>query len=163
MFKKCILIMAALLGALTIDAKTVSVSVTPENAKVYQNGNILSPVSNGLYQITISNNNISLAILAEGYDSERLVVNSKSPKKIDIDLKPNRKHIIVSTEPNYAAIYINGRETAKGKADFYIFKNEKKTIKVVADGYETYSKQFDFKDFNLQQDSVHITMEGNIH
>ena len=107
--------------------------------------------------------NISLAILAEGYDSERLVVNSKSPKKIDIDLKPNRKHIIVSTEPNYAAIYINGRETAKGKADFYIYKNEKKTIKVVADGYDTYSKQFDFNDFNLQQESVHVTLESNIH
>lgn len=155
--------MAALLGALTINAKTVSVSVTPENAKVYQNGKILSPVSNGLYQITVSGGNISLAILAEGYDNERLVINSKSRKKIDIDLKPNRKHIIVSTEPNYATIYINGRETAKGKADFYIFKNEKKTIKIVADGYDTYSKQFDFNDFNLQQESVHVTLESNIH
>jgi hypothetical protein len=71
--------------------------------------------------------------------------------------------VIVSTEPNYATIYINGRETAKGKADFYIFKNEKKTIKVVADGYDTYSKQFDFNDFNLQQESVHVTLESNIH
>lgn len=155
--------MAALLGALTINAKTVSVSVTPENAKVYQNGKILSPVSNGLYQITVSGGNISLAILAEGYDNERLVINSKSRKKIDIDLKPNRKHIIVSTEPNYATIYINGRETGKGKADLYIFKNEKKTIKIVADGYDTYSKQFDFNDFNLQQESVHVTLESNIH
>ena len=59
MLKKCILMIAVLLGSLTINAKTVSVSVTPENAKVYQNGKILSPVSNGLYQITVSNNNIT--------------------------------------------------------------------------------------------------------
>ena len=171
MFKRSILFMAAMLCALSLSAKAVQITVEPSDATMYQqNGKAVQPVSQGVYSITCSIVDLAFTVKADGYDSESFVVNLKSPKTMEIKLKPNRKHVAVTADPKEAVIYVDGREAGQGQVEFDIHKGESKTIKLMADEYDTYLKRINFSDpsgannkmtYNVEM--VRNTRNVNIH
>jgi len=161
MFKKTLLFVAALLCSAAISAKNVSVTVTPTNATLYQKGKVVQPVSPGVYSITVSIVDLVFAVQADGYDSEQFVINLKSPNTMKIELKPNRKHVAVTSDPKEAIIYVDGREAGQGQVEFNINKGESKTIKLMADEYDTYLKRINFNDQASVEMSYNVEMVRN--
>lgn len=129
-----------------LSAKSVSVTVFPENATVLFKGKVVLPVSPGVYNLQVGLLENVYTVQADGYDSQQFVINLKSSQMMQIELKPNRKQVSFSADPNTATIYVDGREQGKGVVDFSIYKNETKTVKVELDGYHTYLKQIGFND-----------------
>jgi hypothetical protein len=101
---------------------------------------------------------LAFTVKADGYDSESFVINLKSPKTMQIKLKPNVKHVAVTADPKEAVIYVDGSEAGQGQAAFDIFKGESKTIKLVADEYDTYLKRINFND----PSGINNTMTYNV-
>lgn len=147
MYKKSLMLVAAMVCALSLSAKSVQITVEPSDATMYQqNGKAVQPVSQGVYSITCSVVDLAFTVKADGYDSESFVVNLKSPKTMEIKLKPNRKHVAVTADPKETVIYVDGREAGQGQVEFDIYKGESKTIKLTADEYDTYMKRINFND-----------------
>ena len=154
MVKRTFLFMAVLMCTSMLSAKTVQVTVSPAEAIVLkQKGEVLQPVTQGVYSITCSIVDLAFTVQADGYDSESFVINLKSPKTMEIKLKPNRKHVVVTSDPKDAVIYVDGREAGRGQVEFDIHKGESKTIELVADEYDTSLKRINFND----QSSINMT------
>lgn len=149
------------LFSIALQAVNVSVVVTPSNATVMQKGKVIAPASEGVYSITVSIVDLVFTVQADGYEAQQFVVNLKSPKQMKIDLKPNRKEVSVTTDPENAVIFVNGRESGQGVVDFTINKGETKTVKCVADGYDTFIKQIGFYDRPEIQMSYNIPLTQN--
>lgn len=159
MFKKSLMLLAAMMCAISMSAKSVQITVEPATATMYQqNGKAVQPVSQGVYSITCSIVDLAFTVKADGYDSESFVINLKSPKTMQIKLKPNVKHVAVTADPKEAVIYVDGSEAGQGQAAFDIFKGESKTIKLVADEYDTYLKRINFND----PSGINNTMTYNV-
>lgn len=162
MLKKSILFVAALLCAVMISAKTVQITVSPSTAIVIQQkGMPLQPVQPGVYSITCSIVDLAFTAQADGYDSESFIVNLKSPLTMNIELKPNRKHVSLTSDPKDATIYVDGHESGNGHVEFDIHKGETKTIKLVAEEYDTYLKRVNFNDQSSIEMSYNIEMVRN--
>ena len=147
---------------LALFAKNVSVVITPETATVYQKGKIIVPVSPGVYNLPVNPiSDVVYTVQADGYDSEQFVINRKSPAQIQINLKPNRKEVNISTDPAEATIYVDGKESGQGHVTFQIRKGETKQIKAVAEGYDNYTKQVGFYDQNDVIMSYNLNMTQN--
>lgn len=144
--KKIIVIAMALGCCIFSNAKTVSVTINPASAVLMQKKNVVPAMSPGVYSITVSIVDLVFTAQADGYDPEQFVINLKSPNTMQINLKPNRKNVTISTNPEEAVILVNGREAGQGQATFTINKGEVKTVKAVAEGYDTYVKQIRFED-----------------
>ncbi len=162
MLKKSLLFMAALMCAFTLSAKSVQITIEPASATLYQQkGKAVQPVSEGVYSITCSIVDLAFTAKADGYDSESFVVNMKSPKTMEIKLKPNRKHVTVTTDPKEAVIYVDGREAGQGQVEFDIHKGESKTIKLMAEEHDTYLKRINFYDQTSINMNYNVEMVRN--
>lgn len=160
--KKVLFFVAAIMCTFTLLARTVSVVVTPETATVYQKGKVIVPVSPGVYNLPVNPlSDVVYTVQADGYDAEQFVINRKSPAQIQINLKPNRKEVNISTDPAEATIYVDGRESGQGHVTFQIRKGETKQIKAVAEGYDNYTKQVGFYDQNDVIMSYNLNMTQN--
>ena len=147
MLKKSIMFMAALFVLATMSAKNVTVTLSPaDKAQLIQKGKVVQPVSPGVYNIQVSIVDLVFTAQADGYDAESFVINLRSPVTMQINLKPNKKHVSVTSDPESATIYVDGRESGKGQVAFDINKGESKTIKLVEDGYDNYLKRINFND-----------------
>lgn len=159
--KRILFLALVLLGTVMLSAKNVSVTVFPETATVMQKGKVIQPVTPGVYSLTVSIVDLVFVAQADGYDSQQFIINLKSPATMQVHLKPNRKQVSVSSEPNTATIYVDGREMGKGVVDFSINKYETKTVKIEQDGYDTYIKQIGFNDQSDINMSYNIALEQN--
>lgn len=147
MLKKIFAIVIALCSPIFLLAtKRVQVEVIPSLSLLYWEGKVLEPVYPGIYVIEASIKNKNILVQAEGYDQEELIVNSKSPDIIRLKLKPNRKIVSIHSEPQDAIIYVNELEAGQGNIELEINKDETKTIKLVAEGYNEYVTQISFGD-----------------
>jgi len=144
--KKVFLFLVAIFCSTAMFAKQVSVTVQPDNAQLIQKGKVVQPVSPGVYNIKVSLGDLVFTAQADGYDAEQFIINLKSPATMQINLKPNKKHVNVTSDPSTATIFVDGREAGNGQAQFEIRKGESKTIKLVADEYDTYLKRINFND-----------------
>ena len=162
MIKKSLFLFAALLCACTISAKTVRITISPSSAVVFQQkGKQIQPTTPGVFDVTCSIVDLAFTAQADGYDPESFVVNLKSPKTMKIELKLNRKHVSLTSDPKDATIYVEGREAGQGQVEFDIFKGESKTIKLVADEYDTYIKRINFNDQPNERMDYNIEMIRN--
>ena len=159
--RKILCLMLVLLGTVMLSAKNVSVTVFPETATVMLKGKVITPVTPGVYSLTVSIVDLVFVAQADGYDSQQFIINLKSPSTMQVHLNPNRKQVSISSEPNTATIYVDGREMGKGSVDFSINKYETKTIKVEKDGYDTYIKQVAFNDQSDINMSYNVSLEQN--
>ena len=160
--KKFLLLAMAMLCTFALYAKTVSVVVTPATATVYQKDKVIVPVSPGIYNLPVNLlGKVVYTIQADGYDSEQFVINRQSPSQIQINLKPNKKEVNITTDPNNATIYVDGKESGQGHVTFQIRKGETKQIKAVADGYDNYTKLVGFNDQNDVIMSYNLNMAQN--
>lgn len=160
--KKILLLAMAMMCTFALCAKTVSVVVTPTTATIYQKGKAIVPVSPGVYNLPVNILAKTVyTIQAEGYDSEQFVVDRKSPSQIQIDLKPNKKEVNISTDPDNARIYVDGKESGQGHVTFPIRKGETIQIKAVADGYDNYTKLVGFNDQSDVVMSYNLNMVQN--
>lgn len=157
--KRILFLVIVLLGTVMVSGKTVNVKVYPETAQVTLKGKLIAPTMPGVYDIQVSIVNLVFVAQADGYDTQQFIINLKSPLGMEVHLKPNRKQVSVSSDPNTATIYVDGRETGRGFVDFSINKNETKTIKVEQDGYDTYIKQIGFNDQSDINMSYNISLE----
>lgn len=144
--KKIISLIFVCIFATMLQAINVSVVVSPKDAVVLQKGKVIAPASEGVYSITVSIVDLVFTAQADGYDPQQFIINLKSPKQMQIDLKPNRKQVSITTDPANATIFVDGREAGQGVVDFTIHKGETKAIKCVCDGYDNFIKQISFND-----------------
>lgn len=142
-------------------AKNVSVTVQPANAQLIQKGKVVQPVSPGVYNISVSIVELVFTAQADGYDAESFVINLKSPATMQINLKPNKKHVTVTSDPASALIFVDGRESGHGQVEFDINKGESKTIKLVEDGFDTYLKRINFNDYSNTTMTYNVSMVPN--
>lgn len=161
MKKLLILTIMLVCSSTMISAKKISVTIIPENATIMQKGKVVQPVTSGVYSFNIGLIESVFTAQADGYDSQQFIVSLKSPATMQIKLKPNRKQVSFSSEPKTATIYVDGRETGKGVADFTIHKNETKTVKVELDGYHSYIKQVGFNDQRDIKMSYNVSLTPN--
>lgn len=160
--KKILLLTMAMMCTFALFAKNVSVVVTPETAIVYQKGKVVAPASPGVYNLSVNfMSNVVYTVQADGYDSEQFIINRQSPAQIQINLKPNKKEVNISTDPDNATIYVDGKESGQGHVTFQIRKGETKQIKAVAEGYDNYTKQVGFYDQNDVIMSYNLNMTQN--
>lgn len=159
--KKVFLTALACVVTSMLFAKVVSVVVTPEDAQVMQNRKIVAPAQPGVYSITVSIVDLVFSVQADGYDAQQFVVNLKSPQQMRIDLQPNRKQVSVIADPIDATIYVDGKEVGTGVADFTIHKGERKNVRCILDGYDTYNKQISFDDQKDIKMSYNLTLQQN--
>ncbi len=159
--KKSLILIATFCCSIAMFAKNVSVSVSPENAIVYQKGKIVQPVSPGVYSIQVSITDLVFAVQADGYDAEQFVINLKSPSTMKINLKPNRKSVSITSNPSTADIYVDGRLMGQSPIDFTINKGESKSILLVADEYDRYVKTINFNDQHDIKMAYNIEMVRN--
>lgn len=161
--KKVLLLAMAIMCTVTLFAKTVSVVVIPATATVYQKDKVIVPISPGIYNLPVNIiGKVVYTIQADGYDSEQFVINRQSPKQIQISLKPNKKEVNITTDPNNATIYVDGKESGQGHVTFQIRKGETKQIKAVADGYDNYTKLVGFNDQSDVIMSYNLNMAQNV-
>lgn len=159
--KRILLLLSVLLVTVTMFAKNVSVTVYPATATVMQKGKVIQPVTPGVYSLNVSIVDLVFVAQADGYDAQQFIINLKSPATMQVHLKPNRKQVSVSSDPNTATIYVDGREMGKGTVDFSINKHESKTVKIEQDGYDTYIKQIGFNDQSDINMSYNVSLEQN--
>ena len=159
--KKVLFLVVAFVCSTLLSAKSVSVTVFPEDAVVMQKGKVIQPVTPGVYSLTVGLWDYVFVAQADGYESQQFIINLKSPSTMQVRLKPNRKQVSVSTKPNTATIYVDGREMGKGVVDFSINKYETKTVRIEQDGYDTYIKQIGFNDQSDINMSYNISLEQN--
>lgn len=159
--KKIIVIAMALGCCIFSNAKTVSVTINPASAVLMQKKNVVPAMSPGVYSITVSIVDLVFTAQADGYDPEQFVINMKSPNTMQINLKPNRKNVTISTDPSEAVILVNGREVGQGQADFTINKGETKSVKAIAEGYDTYVKQIHFNDIATVDMAYNVSLVKN--
>lgn len=159
--KKVFLFLVAMCCSAALFAKNVSVTVQPANAQLIQKGKVVQPVSPGVYNIPVSIVDLVFTAQADGFDAESFIINLKSPATMQINLKPNRKHVTITSDPASAMIYVDGRESGHGQVEFDILKGESKTIKLVEDGYDTYLKRINFNDQSDVFLSYNVAMVAN--
>lgn len=159
--KKIISLVCVCLCATLLQAINVSVVVSPKDAVVMQKGKIIAPAAEGVYSITVSIVDLVFTAQADGYDPQQFVINLKSPKQMQINLKPNRKQVSITTDPANATIFVDGKESGQGVVDFNIHRGETKTIKCVCDGYDNFIKQIGFNDQEDLKMSYNIPMIQN--
>lgn len=162
MLKKSLFLIATLLCAMKISAKSVQITVSPATATiVQQKGKALQPVTPGVYSITCSIVDLAFTAQADGYDSESFVINLNSPKTMKIELKPNRKNVSITAIPDNAEIYVDGRLMGQSPINFTIYKGESKKVLLKADEYDRYVKEVGFYDQVGTEMSYHIEMVRN--
>ena len=159
--KKVFLFLVVMCCSAVLSAKNVSVTVQPANAQLIQKGKVVQPVSPGVYNIPVSIVDLVFTAQADGFDAESFVINLKSPATMQINLKPNRKHVTITSDPASAMIYVDGRESGHGQVEFDINKGESKTIKLIEDGYDTYLKRINFNDQSDVFLSYNVAMVPN--
>ncbi len=161
--KKLLLLAILIVCSVTsLSAKDISVTVSPEHATILQKGKVVQPVTPGVYSLKVGLFGSEVfTVQADGYDSQQFIVSSKSPATMQVTLKPNRKQVSFSAEPNTATIYVDGRESGKGVVDFTIHKNESKTVKIELDGYDTYIKHIGFNDQSDTKMSYNVALTPN--
>ncbi len=159
--KRILFLALVLLGTVSLSAKNVSVTVVPATATIMQKGKVIQPVTPGVYSLNVTLGELVFVAQADGYDSEQFIINLKSPSTMQVRLKPNRKQVSLSSDPNTATIYVDGRELGKGTVDFSINKHESKTVKIEQDGYDTYIKQIGFNDQSDIKMSYNVSLEQN--
>lgn len=130
----------------SIFAKNIQIKVTPENATVILKKEVLPPTAPGVYNIPVILADVVFTVQADGYDPEQFVVGLKSANLMQINLKRNRKEVSITSHPNTADIYVDGRLMGQSPVRFQIFKGETKNIIFQADGYERYTKIIHFND-----------------
>jgi len=149
--KKTLLILTCLIASMLASAKPVQISIKPApaaaNAQVFEKGSPISG-SNGIFRVELGFlQEKTLTIQADGFDQEQLFISFKHKQDAyEVTMKPNRKKAIISTNVQDATIFIDGVERGKGNAEFNIFKNSYMNIKIVADGYDTYTGSISFND-----------------
>lgn len=161
MLKKMFITCIALCSVAIAFGKTIQVTVVPASAIIVQNGKVIQPVSPGLYSIKVVLFEQVFTVQADGYDSEVLIANLKSPSAMQIELKPNRKQVSITSNPSTAEIYVDGRLMGGSPIDFTIRKGESKSILLVADGYDRYTKTINFYDQADLKMSYNIEMVQN--
>ncbi len=162
MLKKSLLFVAALMCVVSLSAKTVRITIEPSNAQLFQQkGKQVTPIEKGVFDIPCSIVDLAFTAKAEDYDSQSFVVNLKSPKTMHIVLQLNKKHVVITSDPNDAKIYVEGREAGQGQAKFDILKGESKTIKLMAEEYDTYLKRINFSDFDQRNVEYNVEMVRN--
>ena len=149
--RKILFMMACLTASVLAFAKPVQITVKPAaaqaTAQVFEKGNAISG-SAGVFRVDVGLfQEKTLVIRADGFDDGSLKLSYKDKQdSYEVTLKPNRKKAVVSTNVEDAAIYIDGEEKGKGSATFVIYKGSQKNVKVVADGYDTYTSSIGFND-----------------
>lgn len=149
--KRFFFIICCLLLTTLVFARPVQITVKPDaaqaTAQVFEKGSQISG-SNGIFRLDIGfNQEKTLTVKADGFDSQTVTVRFKDKQdNYEVVLKPNRKKAVVTTNVTDATIYIDGEEKGKGSATFDIYKNSQKNIKIVADGYETYTGSIGFTE-----------------
>lgn len=160
--KRFLFLALVLLGTVSLSAKKVTVTVYPPTATLTLKGKEIPSTSTpGVYDLTISIVDLVFTAYADGYDPKQFVVNLKSPLAFPIYLEPNRKQVSVSSEPNTATIYVDGRLMGKGVVDFSINKNETKIVKIEQEGYDTYIKRIGFNDQTDVNMSYNLVLDQN--
>lgn len=149
--KKIIFIVCCLFATTLIYARPVQITIEPaaaqSSAQVFEKGSRVAG-ANGIFTVELGFlQEKYLTIKADGFDSQQLFISYKHKKdSYPVTLNPNRKKVVVSTTVNDATIYIDGEELGKGTASFNIFKDSRKNIKIVADGYDSYFGNVSFND-----------------
>ena len=149
--KKTLFILTCLIVSMLASAKPVQISIKPApaaaNAQVFEKGSPISG-SNGIFRVELGFlQEKTLTIQSDGFDQEQLFISHKHKQDAyEVTMKPNRKKVIVSTNVPDATISVDGIERGKGTAEFNIFKNSSMNIKIVADGYDTYTGSISFND-----------------
>lgn len=159
--KKLFMFLLSVCCSSVMFSKSVTVTIQPATAQLIQKGKIVPNVANGVYNINVSIVDLVFTASADGYDSESFVINLKSPSMMQIDLKPNRKHVTVTSDPATAMIYVDGRESGHGQVEFDINRGESKTIKLLEDGYDTYLKRVNFNDQSNTLMSYNVQLVPN--
>ena len=160
--KRFLFLALVLLGTVSLSAKKVTVTVYPPTATLTLKGKEIPSTSTpGVYDLTVSIMDLVFTAYADGYDPKQFVVNLKSPLAFPIYLEPNRKQVSVSSEPNTATIYVDGRLMGKGVVDFSINKNETKIVKIEQEGYDTYIKRIGFNDQTDINMSYNLVLDQN--
>ena len=149
--KKTLFILTCLIVSMLASAKPVQISIKPApaaaNAQVFEKGSPISG-SNGIFRVELGFlQEKTLTIQSDGFDQEQLFISHKHKQDAyEVTMKPIRKKVIVSTNVPDATISVDGIERGKGTAEFNIFKNSSMNIKIVADGYDTYTGSISFND-----------------
>ena len=149
--KRVFFIMICLLATVLSFARPVQIIVKPDaaqaTAQVSEKGSQISG-TNGIFTVDIGfMQEKTLTVQADGFDSQSITISYKDKRdNYIVTLKPNRKKAVVSTNIPDATIYIDGEEKGKGNATFNIFKGSQKNIKIVADGYDTYTGSIAFTE-----------------
>lgn len=150
MLKRFFLLLTAVLCYAVTFAKSVQITVQPaaaqNTAQVFERGDVISG-SNGVFRVEIGLfQEKTLTVKADGFDQETVFISYKhKADNYEVTLKPNRKTVKVSTNVPTAQIYVDGiPEGGNGAAEFKIYKGATRKVKVVADGYDTYSTTVSF-------------------
>ena len=160
--KKIFFVALFFLCALVATAKNVSVTVSPETAVILNKNQVVPAMSPGVYSLNAGLFDRVFIVQADGYDPQQFVLNTKSPNTMQISLQPNRKNVSIAVEPADAIISVNGIEVGQGgSAQFVIKKGESASLKLVADGYDTYVKRINFNDYESVDMNYNISMIRN--
>ena len=149
--KKLLLLTSFLLVTFMVSAKVIQISVKPSvaqlTAQVLDGGNQLSG-ANGVFtgQIGFLQEK-TLTVKADGFETAQLFVSFKHKTDVyEVVLKPNRKKLVITTNEPNSTIFIDGQDRGKGTATETIYKGARKSIKIVADGYDTINSTISFSD-----------------
>lgn len=160
--KKFLVVLFSLCFVGGLYAKDIQVTVSPATAIIInQKGKPVPPVTPGVFRIPIILADQVFTVQADGFDQEQFVVGLKSPIAMRINLKPNRKNVSITTHPNTADIYVDGRLMGQSPVDFVIYKGESKNLILSADGYDRYTKTIHFTDQADLKMSYDIEMVQN--
>lgn len=150
--KKVLFTLTCLVVTMLVSAKQISISIKPElaaeSARVFEKGIEISG-ANGIFRTELGLlQEKTLTIKADGFDQVELFISHKHKQDAyTVTLKPNRKIGKVECNVPEATIFVDGQEKGKGHADdIKIYKNSYVNIKIVADGYDTYTGTMSFSD-----------------
>lgn len=143
--------MGCLLMTTYVCAKTIQIAVKPEaaasSAQILDAGRPISG-ANGLFTTELGFlKEKTLVVQADGFDTENIFVSFKHKQSVyEVMLKPNRKRLNITTSVPSSTIYVDGIEQGKGTASVNIKKDTRRSIKIVADGYDTFNTNVNFSD-----------------
>lgn len=147
--KKLLLVCCGLVIATLANAKKVQIIVKPveaqASAQVLEKGKVITG-SNGVFTGGVGFlKSKTYTIQADGFDPKKLEVRERDGIDVyEVTLEPNRKMVNFAAIPETATIYVDGEEMGNGFASFAINKNSSKSIRVMADGYDTYTTSVSF-------------------
>lgn len=149
--KRAIITFCGIFISLFVFSKPVQILVKPvaaqSSATIYDKGNPISG-SNGVFRVDLGLfESKELLVQADGFDDAHITISRKhKTDNYEITLVPNRKKVSIISNVENSTIYVDGDEIGKGMATFNIYKNTRKSVKILADGYDTYTGTVSFND-----------------